>query len=63
MEMVNDAQLDLESLKGDVKTSEPAFSQPDSLFRLFESMEKYLGNVVKAPLLSWRFLLRCTDSS
>ena len=47
MEMVNDAQLELESLKGDVKTSEPAFASADSVFCFFKSMEEYLGKVVK----------------
>jgi len=47
MEMVNDAQLELESLKGDVKTSEPAFASADSVLCCFKSMEKYLGKVVK----------------
>jgi hypothetical protein len=47
MEMVNDAQLELESLKGDVKTSNPAFSSANSVVTLYESMEGYLNGLVK----------------
>jgi hypothetical protein len=47
LEMVNDAQLDLESVKGDVKTSAAAFSNAQSIFDALESMEQYLGRVVK----------------
>ena len=47
LEMVNDAQLDLESVKGDVRTSAPAFSSAQSIERALESMEQYLGRVVK----------------
>jgi hypothetical protein len=47
LEMVNDAQLDLESVKGDVKTSAAAFSNAQSIFDALESMEQYLGHVVK----------------
>jgi hypothetical protein len=47
MEIVNDVQLQLEALKGDLKSSKPAFSNADSLFSHYKSMESYLGHVVK----------------
>jgi hypothetical protein len=47
LEMVNDAQLDLESVKGDVKTSAAAFSDAQSIEGALENMEQYLGRVVK----------------
>jgi hypothetical protein len=47
LEVVNDAQLDLESVKGDVRTSSPAFSNAQSIEDALKSMEQYLGHVVK----------------
>ncbi len=45
--VVNDAQLELEALKGDVNTSRVAFSDSHSVASLLGSMEEYLGKVVK----------------
>ncbi|MEP6741567.1 MAG: hypothetical protein ABJB61_03640 [bacterium] len=47
MEMINDVQLQLEGLKGDVKSSAPAFSSSHVLFAQYEFMEKYLNRLVK----------------
>jgi len=47
MEAVNDAQLELESLKGDVRTSSVAFSKSTEIAAWLKSMEGYLGSVVK----------------
>ena len=47
MEAINDAQLELESLKGDVMTSKPAFTDASSIASLLEAMEKYLGKLIK----------------
>jgi len=47
MESVNDAQLELESLKGDVTTSAVAFSKTSEIAAWLGSMETYLGRVVK----------------
>jgi hypothetical protein len=43
---INDAQLDLESLVHDIKTSEKAFSRPELLRESLRSMEKYLNDLI-----------------
>ena len=43
---VNDAQLDLENLARDVKTSAKAFSEPEALEQDLWSMESYLGELI-----------------
>lgn len=47
MEAVNDAQLEFESLKCDVRTSSPAFSDGESIEAHLETMEQYLGRLIK----------------
>ncbi len=45
--MVNEAQLELETLKGDVKTSAVAFSMASDIKEWLKSMERYLGGLIK----------------
>jgi hypothetical protein len=47
MEVVIDAQLELENLVRDVETSRPAFTRPDELIHALKSMEKYLSELIK----------------
>jgi hypothetical protein len=47
MDMVNDAQSEIESLVGDVQTSARAFTNPDALVEKLRSMESYLGNLIE----------------
>ncbi len=46
MELVNDAQLELENLARDVKTSSVAFSKPDEIVQSLEKMEAHLGELI-----------------
>ena len=43
LEMINDAQLELENLARDIKTSEQTFSDPAALRVALSEMELYLG--------------------
>jgi hypothetical protein len=47
MAEVNDAQLELETIKGDVKTSEGSYSSASSLTPKLKSMEQYLGELIE----------------
>ena len=47
MAQVNDAQLDLEAIKSDVKTSRPAYPSAAKLAPALRSMEKYLGALIE----------------
>jgi hypothetical protein len=47
MAAVNEAQLELGSLKGDVKTSATALSEARNIEDQLKRMEGYLGSVVK----------------
>ena len=47
MAEVNDAQLDLEEIKSDVKTSRPAYPSADDLTSSLRDMEKYLGELIE----------------
>lgn len=46
LDMLNDAQLDLENLARDVETSAKAFSTPDVLVKSLRSMDAYLGELI-----------------
>ncbi|HWN11448.1 MAG TPA: hypothetical protein VNO50_19625 [Pyrinomonadaceae bacterium] len=45
-DMLNNAQLDLENLARDVKTSAKAFSDPDALVTHLRSMDAYLNELI-----------------
>jgi hypothetical protein len=47
MDMINGAQLSLENLSRDIRTSAPAFHDPHSLVTNLRSMDTYLGDLVK----------------
>ncbi|HYP39660.1 MAG TPA: hypothetical protein VEX13_04800 [Chloroflexia bacterium] len=47
MEMINDAQLEFEHLKRDVKTSDVGFRKAEELHDALECMEKYLGRMIR----------------
>src|SRR5262249_18814090 len=47
LELVNEAQLGLENLKGDVQTSARAFSYAEVIGQSLTDMEGYLGRLVK----------------
>jgi hypothetical protein len=47
LDMINDAQLDLENLRRDVDTSAKAFTQADVIGKSLRSMEKYLNKLVR----------------
>ena len=47
MDVINDAQLELENLARDVDTSRRAFSKADDLGRQLRSMEGFLGKLIK----------------
>ena len=46
MELVNDAQLELENLARDVNTSAVAFSKPDQIVKGLRRMEAHLGELI-----------------
>jgi hypothetical protein len=46
LEMINDAQLELENLARDIATSSPAFSDPRSLEATVWRMESYLDKLI-----------------
>lgn len=46
MAEVNDAQLELEAIKSDVKTNAPAYGSVDALRSSLRSMESYLGELL-----------------
>ncbi|HUE79398.1 MAG TPA: hypothetical protein VMN38_07185 [Sphingomicrobium sp.] len=47
MAEVNDAQLELEAIKSDVKTSRSAYPSADKLASSLKSMEQYLGALIE----------------
>ena len=47
MEMINDAQLELENIARDVENSAPAFSEPGKLKKYLWTMEAYINKIVK----------------
>ena len=46
MDLINDAQLELENLARDVQNSAPAFSSADTIVKHLRSMEKYLSKII-----------------
>jgi len=46
MNMINDAQLDIENLARDIHTSAPAFTHHESLVREFYSIDTYLDGLI-----------------
>jgi hypothetical protein len=47
MDLVNDAQLELENLARDVATSGVAFSSPGDIVASLRQMDKYFGNLIE----------------
>lgn len=46
LDLINDAQLELENLARDVQNSAPAFSSPDAIVKHLRSMDKYLSRII-----------------
>jgi hypothetical protein len=46
MGVINDEQLEIENIAGDIETSLPAFTNPKLLMDNLEFMEKYLGDLI-----------------
>ena len=46
LQMIIDAQLELENLAGDIETSEQTFSDPTALLAPLSKMESYLGKLI-----------------
>jgi hypothetical protein len=47
MAEINDAQLDIETIKSDVSTSKRAYSSPEPLISSLRDMEAYLGEIIE----------------
>ncbi|MGZ8287062.1 MAG: hypothetical protein ACXW27_15120 [Allosphingosinicella sp.] len=47
MAEVNDAQLELEEIKSDIKTSKPAYTAADQIASSIREMERYLGALIE----------------